>query len=84
MPGRITRGQRCRDIAAECRKRASLVRSPKKRAEFEMFAGYYDEIAEAELKRAPAYLFCCPVTNSARQGLSSKKALTAIPIPTGS
>ena len=68
MPGRITRGQRCRDAAAECRKRANLARLPEKRAEFEAFASCYDEIAEAELKRAQPYLFRCPVTGSRASG----------------
>ena len=68
MPGRITTWQRYRDIAAECRKRANLALSPKTRNGFEVFASRYDEIAEAELKRAPPYLFHCPITGSDVQG----------------
>ena len=48
MPGRIARWQRYRDIAAECRERASSAKSSKTRAAFEMLAGRYDEMAEVE------------------------------------
>jgi len=48
MPDPITREQRCRDIAAECRARARSAKSSKTRAEFEMLAGRYDEMAEVE------------------------------------
>jgi hypothetical protein len=68
MPGRIAPWQRYRDIAAECRKRASAAQSPKTRAGFETFASRYDGIAEAELGRAPRYLFRCPITGSGVQG----------------
>jgi len=68
MPGRITTWQRYRDIAAECRKRANLALSPKTRNGFEVFASRYDEIADAELKRAPRYLFRCPITQSFEYG----------------
>jgi hypothetical protein len=74
MPGRITTWQRYRDVAAECRKRARLARSPKARAGLEVFASRYDEIAEAELKRAPRYLFRCPVTGSGVQGFLIEEA----------
>jgi hypothetical protein len=68
MPGRIPRWQRYRDIAAECRKKASTARSPKTRTGFEVFASRYDELAEAELRRAPPHLFRCPITKSDVQG----------------
>ena len=68
MPGRITKWQRYRDIAAECRKRGNLARSPKARNGFEVFASRYSEIADAELKRAPRYLFRCPIAGSDVQG----------------
>jgi hypothetical protein len=74
MPGRIATWQRYRGIAAECRERATLARSPKTRAEFEVFAGRYDEIAEAELKRVPRYLFRCPITGSGGQGFLIEEA----------
>jgi len=68
MRGRIATWQRYRDIAAECRKRANLARSPRTRNGFEVFASRYDEIADAELKRAPRYLFRCPITQSFEHG----------------
>jgi len=68
MAGRIATWQRYRDIAAECRNRARLARLPKTRAGFEVFAWRYNEIAGAELKRAPRYLFRCPITGSGVQG----------------
>jgi hypothetical protein len=48
MPNPMTREQRYRDIAAECRERASSAKSSKTRAAFEMLAGRYDEMAEVE------------------------------------
>ena|SRR5215471_9606665 len=74
MPGRIATWQRYRDIAAECRKRASAAQSPKARAGFETFASRYDEIAEAELGRAPPYLFHCPITGTDVQGVLVEEA----------
>jgi len=74
MPGRIATWQRYRDIAAECRKRASTAQSPKTRTEFEAFASRYDEIAEAEQRRAPPYLFHCPITGSDVQGFLIEEA----------
>jgi hypothetical protein len=68
MSGRIARWQRYRDSAAECRKRASAAQSPKTRTGFQALASRYDEIAEAELRRAPPYLFRCPITASDVQG----------------
>ena len=68
MPGRIARWQRYRDIAAECRKRASAAQSPKTRTGFDAIAGRYDEIADAELKRAPWILFRCPIAGADVQG----------------
>jgi hypothetical protein len=74
MPGRIAAWQRYRDIAAECRKRAGATQSPKARTGFEAFARRYDEIAEAELTRAPPYLFRCPLTGSNVQGFLVEEA----------
>ena len=74
MPGRIATWQRYRDIAAECRKRASVAQSPKTRTGFEAIAGRYDEIADAELKRAPRYLFRCPITQSFEYGFLVEEA----------
>ena len=74
MPGRIATWQRYRDIAAECRKRASAAQSPKTRTEFEAIAGRYDEIADAELKRAPRCLFLCPIAGSDVQGFLVEEA----------
>jgi hypothetical protein len=74
MPRRITTWQRYRDIAAECRKRARLARSPKTRAGFEVFAWRYDELADAESKRARRYLFRCPIAGSAVQGFLVEEA----------
>jgi hypothetical protein len=75
MPGRIARWQRYRDIAAECRKRASAARSAKTRDGFEAFASHYDEIAEAELMCAPPHLFRCPITESDVQGFLIEETL---------
>ena len=44
----ITREQRHRDSAAECRKRAALAKSSETRARFEILASRYDEMAEVE------------------------------------
>jgi hypothetical protein len=74
MPGRVATWQRYRDLAAECRKRASAAHSPKTRTRFETFAGRYDEIAESELRRAPPYLFHCPITGSDVQGFLVEEA----------
>jgi len=74
VPGRIARWQRYRDIAAECRKRASVAQSTKSRVGFEAFASRYDEIAEAELRSAPPYLFHCPITGSDVQGFLVEEA----------
>jgi len=74
MPGRIATWQRYRDVAAECRKRASAAQSPKTRIGFEAIAGRYDEIADAELKRAPRYLFRCPIAGSDVQGFLVEEA----------
>jgi hypothetical protein len=74
MPGRITTWQRYRDIAAECRRRANLARSPKTRNGFEVFARRYDGFADAELKRAPRYLFHCPITRSFEYGFLVEEA----------
>ena len=79
MSGSITKGQRYRDIAAECRERASQARSPKTRAGLEMFASRYDEIAEAELRRAPQYLFRCRITGSDVQGFLVEEAPSVDP-----
>jgi hypothetical protein len=74
MPKQITAWQRYLDIAAECRKRARWARSPKTRAGLEVFACHYDEIAEAERKRAPRYLFRCPITRSFVHGILVEEA----------
>jgi hypothetical protein len=74
MSGRISTWQRYFDIADECRKRAKLARSPKTRAGLEGFARHYDDIAEAELKRAPPYLFRCPITGSFVHGFLIEEA----------
>ena len=72
--GRIITWQRYRDTAAECRKRARSARSPKRRAEFEAFAWHYEEASEAELKRAPKYLFRCPIAQSVVHGFLVEEA----------
>jgi|307.fasta_scaffold70315_2 hypothetical protein len=54
MPDPLTRSRRYRERADECRKLAALAKSPEARAEYEKLAGFYDEIAEAELKLANA------------------------------
>ena len=54
MPDPLFRARRYRDRAAECRKLASSATSPTTRAEYELLASFYDEIAEAELKLAGA------------------------------
>ena len=46
----------------------------KTRIGFEVFASRYDEIAEAELKRAPPYFFRCPITGSDVQGFLVEEA----------
>jgi len=69
MQSRIKLGQRYRDVAAECRKRASLARSPKTRAEFELLTSRYDKMSEDEFKRDPPFLFRCPVTGARVAGL---------------
>jgi hypothetical protein len=74
MSGRIATWQRYRDIAAECRKHAKLARSPKTRAKLEVFACRYDEVAEAELKRAPRHLFFCPISRSFVHGFLVEEA----------
>jgi hypothetical protein len=74
MPDRIATWQRYRDIAAECRTRARAARSPKTRAGLEVFAWRYNEIAEAELKRAPQYLFRCPITRLLVHGFLAEEA----------
>ena len=74
MSARIATWQRYFDIAAECRKRAKLARSPKSRAGFEGFARHSEEIAETELKRAPRHLFRCPITRSLVDGFLIEEA----------
>jgi len=69
MQSRIKLGQRYRDVAAECRKRASVACSQKTRAAFEALASRYDEMAEDELKGEPQCLFRCPVTGSRVTGV---------------
>jgi hypothetical protein len=69
MERRIKLGQRYRDVAAECRKRASVARSPKTRAEFKTLASRYYEMAEDELRGEPPCLFRCPVTGSRVTGV---------------
>jgi hypothetical protein len=44
-----------------------------------MFANRYDEIAEAELRRAPTHLFCCPITGSGVQGFLVEEAASDDP-----
>ena len=74
MPSPIKTWQRYRDVAAECRKRASLARSQKTRAALGMLASRYDEMAEDELKGEPPYLFRCPVTGARVVGVLVEEA----------
>src|SRR5215471_7740579 len=75
MPSPIKTWQRYRDIAAECRKRASLARTQKTRAGFGMLASRYDKMAEDELRGERPYLFRCPVTGSRVVGVLVEEAL---------
>jgi hypothetical protein len=54
VPDPSSRVLRWRERAAECRRLAALADNDHLRAEYEKLAGYFDEIAEAELKIAEA------------------------------
>jgi hypothetical protein len=52
MPDHLSRAQRYRDRANECRHLAALAISPETRKAYTETAGYYDLLAEAELALA--------------------------------
>jgi hypothetical protein len=54
VPDPSSRALRYRERAAECRRLAAAADNEHLRAEYTKLAGYFDEVAEAELKIAEA------------------------------